>query len=67
MGKNLSKKICGECGYVHGSDDARAINRFSPDRPTLYVAQHSNVHRLTRKDAERDECMFRQEKYEKNK
>ena len=60
MGKNLSKKICGECGCVHGSDDARAINRFSADKATLYVAQHGGAYRRTREEAERDECAYKQ-------
>ena len=60
MGKNLSKKICNKCGYVHGSDDARAINRFSAKKETLYVARHGGKHRRTREEAERDECAYMQ-------
>lgn len=50
-------QICPKCGQVHRSNDARAINRFSPE--TSYMAAHGDTPRGTRAEAERDECDWR--------
>lgn len=49
---------CLRCGYVHCSDDARAINRFSHDK-SAFIAKHGQIPRPTRAEAELDECTWR--------
>lgn len=51
------KDFCQHCGHVHGSDDARAVKRFSA--VPKFVARHGRVQRDTRAEAERDECAWR--------
>ena len=55
------KPACPICDTIHGSDIARAVGRFDPTRPTMYVA--SNIPdpplRATRAEAEADACLER--------
>jgi len=51
-------RVCQLCGFVHKSDDAYAINRFSQDI-SKFVARHGKIQRPTRAEAERDECNWR--------
>ena len=52
------RKVCQRCGYVHGSDDARVLNRFS-GIPSGFIAKHGDAQRHTREQAEYDECTWR--------
>ena len=56
--KRLSERVCHLCGYVHASDAARRMNRFSAGKK-IYVAKHGNIQRSTRVEAEKDECSWR--------
>lgn len=53
-----NSRVCLRCGSVHSSDDVRAIGRFSVESMT-YVAKHGHLARLTREEAENDECAWR--------
>lgn len=55
----LSKdgKVCSRCGYIHCSDDAQAVNRFSGR--LKFVAKHGHIPRDTRAEADFDECTWR--------
>lgn len=50
-------RICNRCGYIHCSDDARAVGRFSGQ--PRFVAKHGHIPRDTRAEADYDECTWR--------
>ena len=50
-------RVCNRCRYIHCSDDARAINRFSGQ--LRFVARHGHIPRQTRAEADYDECSWR--------
>lgn len=51
-------RVCSRCGYIHGTDDARRVNRFSA-KPATFMAKHGHTLRATREEAEKDECAWR--------
>jgi len=57
-------RVCQRCGFVHGSDDAYAINRFSQNK-IKFIARHGETQRFTRAEAEQDECNWRIRRAEK--
>ena len=53
------KAPCDSCRYVHSTSDARAVGRFGGD--PMFVAAHAETPpRVTRAEAEADECAWRQ-------
>lgn len=55
------KPPCPACGYIHTSNDARAIGRFAVN--PMFAAAHAEApRRATRAEAEADECVWRQER-----
>lgn len=56
--EHIVSRVCQRCGYVHGTDDARVVNRFSAGEK-IFIAKHGNIQRFTRAEAEYDECTWR--------
>ena len=54
----IVSRTCQRCGYVHSSDNARVVNRFSAGEK-IFIAKHGNIQRRTRTEAEHDECNWR--------
>ena len=50
---------CPACDHIHGSNDARAVGRFTAT-PTYVAANAQTPPRRTRSEAEADECRWRQ-------
>ena len=50
---------CPECDYIHASNDAIAVGRFTAS-PTYRAANAPASERTTRVEAEADECRWRQ-------
>ena len=53
---------CPRCGHIHVANEARAVGRFDPTRPTMYAAASGGPLRAARAEAEADECAWRQSK-----
>lgn len=55
--RRVTAQPCSRCGRIHGSDAARAVNRFSGT--PMFVAAHApTAARATRVEAEADECAW---------
>ena len=53
------RSTCPACGYIHSSNDARAVGRLT-ETPTYAAANALTPARQTRAEAEADECRWRQ-------
>lgn len=51
-------RVCATCGYVHASNDARAVGRFTGE-PRFVAADAGTPSRATRAEAEADQCTWR--------